>query len=64
MDGHVRAFAVFVAGFHGPKFTDCYSMKQPQFATELLSLQPTVIGMAAKTTNAAVIGIEQNRWRR
>jgi hypothetical protein len=49
MDGHLRAFAVFVSGLHEQKFTDCYCTKQPQFATELFSQQPMPISMAART---------------
>jgi hypothetical protein len=39
MDGHLREFAVIVGRLHGPKFTDCYCTKQPQFANELISGQ-------------------------
>jgi hypothetical protein len=52
MDGNWRAFAVFVTGFHAPKFTDCYCTKQPQFATGLFSQQPMPINMAAGTATA------------
>jgi hypothetical protein len=59
MDGHMRAFAVFVDGLHGPKFTDCYCTKQPQFATEFSSQQPMPISMCARTATAAVKYLER-----
>jgi hypothetical protein len=62
MDGHLRAFAVFVGGLHEPKFTDCYCTKQPQFATELFSQQLTPISMAARTANGAKKYPESNCW--
>jgi hypothetical protein len=52
MDGHLRAFAIFVDELHALKFTDCYCTKQPQFATELFSQRLMPIGMTARTATA------------
>jgi hypothetical protein len=52
MNGHLRAFTVFVGGLHEPKFTDCYCTKQPQIATELISQRLMPISMAARTATA------------
>jgi hypothetical protein len=58
MDGHLWAIAVFVAGLHEPKFTDCYCTKQPQFATELFSQRRMPISMTARTATASKICFE------
>jgi hypothetical protein len=52
MDGHLRAFAIFVDELHALKFTDCYCTKQPQFATELFSQRLMPISMTARTATA------------
>jgi hypothetical protein len=52
MDGHWRAFPIFVGELHAPKFTDCYCTKQPQFATELFSQRLMPISMTARNATA------------
>jgi hypothetical protein len=41
MDGHLQIIAVFVAGFHDSKCTDCFCSTQPQFIPRLLTRQVT-----------------------
>jgi hypothetical protein len=50
MDGHLRAFDIFVGEIHAPEFTDCYYATQQQFITRLLKPELTLTrGMQRKT---------------